>query len=81
MMHLFAPLSSEEQNLIISQKQSKIEAAEFYVFSQGDSIVTQRGDHFVSQENQKYLFLPYLDNELNRQVFVNGEKARTWDAN
>ena len=27
------------------------------------------------------MFLPYLDSETNRQVFVNGEKARTWDAN
>ena len=26
------------------------------------------------------MLLPYLDSEVNKQVFLNGEKARTWDA-
>jgi hypothetical protein len=26
------------------------------------------------------MFLPYLDNQVNRELFLNGEKVRTWDA-
>lgn len=81
MMHLFAPLPAEEQELIFMQKETKTEAAQFFVNAHGSNLVTVKGDHFVPQEQMKYMFLPYLDSEINRQVFLNGEKARTWDAN
>ena len=33
-----------------------------------------------SHEQWKYLELPYFDSDINRRVFFNGERARTWNS-
>jgi hypothetical protein len=48
-----------------------------YNTTEGTLIVVERGDYFSSYERIKYLVLPYLDVPINKQVFLNGEKART----
>merc|ERR1712157_408058 len=43
-------------------------------------ITVEEGWRFSSHELWKYMVLPYLDNTIVHQVFVNGEKARTWNS-
>jgi len=43
-------------------------------------ITVQRGWRFSAHEQWKFLQLPYLDNDLARRVFLNAERARSWDA-
>ncbi|KAF2071198.1 hypothetical protein CYY_007484 [Polysphondylium violaceum] len=49
------------------------------VFStpKGD-ITVQKGWWFSSHEQWKYLMLPYQSIDINRRIFLNGERARTW---
>lgn len=43
-------------------------------------ITCQRGYWFSAHEQWKYLELPYMDIDINRRVFMNGERARTWNS-
>lgn len=44
------------------------------------SITVQEGWWFSAHEQWKYLELPYQDIEINRRVFINGERARSWNS-
>jgi len=44
------------------------------------AITVESGWRFSAHEEWKYLVLPYLDNDVARRVFENGERARAWDA-
>jgi len=44
------------------------------------SITVQKGWWFSAHEQWKYLELPYFDSEINKRVFFNGERARTWNS-
>jgi hypothetical protein len=80
MMYFYAPLSQQEKDRIWDGKRYKLEAVQYFVEERGMNITTQRGWWFSAHEQWKYLFLPYLASPVNRQVFLNGEKVRTWDA-
>lgn len=43
-------------------------------------ITIESGWRFSAHEQWKYLVLPYLEDDLARRVFANGERARSWDA-
>jgi len=43
-------------------------------------ITVQRGWWFSSHEQWKYLEMPYLEVPINKRVFLNGERARTWNS-
>jgi hypothetical protein len=42
------------------------------------SITVEEGYWHSSHEKWKYLVLPYTDVPINRRIFLNGERARTW---
>ena len=42
------------------------------------NITVQKGYWFSAHEQWKYLEMPYLMVDVNRRVFENGERARTW---
>jgi hypothetical protein len=42
------------------------------------SITVQRGWWFSAHEQWKYMMLPYVDIPINKRVFYNGERARSW---
>jgi hypothetical protein len=44
------------------------------------TVTIQRGWCFSSHEQWKYLEMPYLKSDINRMLFMNGEKARTWNS-
>ena len=48
--------------------------------SSPSSITVQEGWWFSAHEQWKYLELPYLDVDINRRVFMNGERARSWNS-
>ena len=83
MMTLFAPFSSpKEKDNIWTLKRAKLQPADLNVrYNNTDyKITVQKGWWYSAHEIWKYLFLPYTDSTLNRKLFINGEKARTWDA-
>ncbi|MBI4971211.1 MAG: 6-phosphogluconolactonase, partial [Candidatus Omnitrophica bacterium] len=43
-------------------------------------LTTLKGFWFSSHEMWKYLILPYTDDPTVRQIFENGERARTWNS-
>jgi hypothetical protein len=81
MMYLFAPLGEIDRNAIWNAKKFKLQAVNYHVEELNQDLTVQKGWWFSSHEQWKYLFLPYLDSDINKRVFMNGEKARTWDAN
>lgn len=46
----------------------------------GTPVTIQRGWCFSSHEQWKYLEMPYLLSKVNKELFLNGEKARTWNS-
>ncbi|EGG13816.1 hypothetical protein DFA_11577 [Cavenderia fasciculata] len=68
--------SISERDQLWINKRNLLQNATFSTPS-GD-ITVQRGWWFSSHEQWKYLMLPYLDVPINRMVFENGERARTW---
>jgi len=45
-----------------------------------EPISVESGWRFSAHEQWKFLILPYMDDPTARRVFVNGERARAWDA-
>lgn len=83
MMTLFASFPSpQDKNHIWEFKRAKLQPAYFNVTLNGKTtnITAQKGWWFSAHEIRKYLYLPYFDSSLNKKLFINGEKARTWDA-
>jgi len=67
-----------EKEKIWVYKRTKLQAVN-YTTPDGP-ITVQRGWWFSSHEQWKYLELPYLEVPLNKRVFLNGERARTWNS-
>ncbi|KAG2382056.1 hypothetical protein C9374_005848 [Naegleria lovaniensis] len=65
----------EEGEKIWKFKQSKLKRTIYKSKLFGD-IPVEEGYWYSSHEKWKYLVLPYLDSDINRRVFMNGEKAR-----
>jgi len=76
LISLFGELSPKEIEKIWDIKRKKFEAVEF---ATPQGILTAPRGHWMSgHEPWKFLKLPYVDVPVARDVFVNGEKARTW---
>jgi len=60
-------------------KRPMLQVAE-YAIDATRSITVQKGYWFSAHEQWKYLELPYVDSQINRRVFLNGERARTWNS-
>jgi len=69
---------AERQQLWVV-KRPMLQVAE-YAIDSTRSITVQKGYWFSAHEQWKYLELPYIDSEINRRVFLNGERARTWNS-
>jgi hypothetical protein len=81
MMYLFSPLSTEEKEKIFVEKRFKLQLVDYYLEEANDYLTVQKGWWFSAHETWKYLFLPYLSSPINKQIFLNGEKVRTWNSN
>ncbi len=66
--------AAEERDKIWKLKRRKLQKATLHT-AEGP-IDVERGWWFSSHEKWKYMILPYTDVEINRRVFINGEKAR-----
>jgi len=71
------PNENEKEEVWI-KKRAKLQAVN-YTTPEGP-ITVQRGWWFSAHEQWKYMELPYLDVPINRRVFLNGERARTWNS-
>lgn len=81
MMHFFAPWTDpNERDKIWVQKRDKLQSVDYHVAELDKNITVQKGWWFSAHENWKYLFLPYNQVEITRNLLKNGEKVRTWDA-
>jgi len=78
-MELFTNLNNTEIEHIWIRKRAKMQTAYLTVRIQNTTqyITVERGWWFSAHEKWKYLSLPYLDIEVNRRLFNNGERART----
>jgi hypothetical protein len=45
-----------------------------------ETITVQKGWWFSSHEQWKYMFLPYLQTDIHKRLFLNNERARTWNS-
>ncbi|EFA78326.1 hypothetical protein PPL_08977 [Heterostelium album PN500] len=68
-----------ERDQLWINKRALLQSVEFQ--SPEGNITVQRGWWFSSHEQWKYLMLPYRDIDINRRVFENGERARTYFSN
>eukprot|EP01100_Stratorugosa_tubuloviscum_P003840 TRINITY_DN1933_c0_g1_i1.p1 TRINITY_DN1933_c0_g1~~TRINITY_DN1933_c0_g1_i1.p1 ORF type:complete len:572 (-),score=276.31 TRINITY_DN1933_c0_g1_i1:76-1743(-) len=85
--------NKDERELLWINKRAKLQSVEFEIDlnywpkelkkpieKEIKTITVQRGWWFSAHEQWKYLELPYLDIEINKRIFINGEKARTWNS-
>jgi hypothetical protein len=87
-MDLYAPWSlydytMEERNRIWTMKRPRLVRDEYNTTTQSSTVTqkqvtVQRGYWFSSHEQWKYFYLPYLDINLQRRLFINGEKVRVY---
>ncbi|EGC39213.1 hypothetical protein DICPUDRAFT_75224 [Dictyostelium purpureum] len=76
-MDLFCQWENEDQReQMWINKRGLLKSIEFS--TPKGNITVQKGWWFSSHEQWKYLLLPYDKVEINRRVFLNGERARTW---
>lgn len=81
MMYFFAPWTNQtERELMWTVKAAKLKSVDYTIPSLGKNITVQKGWWFSSHETWKYLFLPYNQVQITRDLLRNGEKVRTWDA-
>jgi len=75
-MDLFStwPNATEREKVWVYKRQL-LQSVDFH--SKSGNITVQRGWWFSSHEQWKYMVLPYLELELPKRVFLNGERART----
>jgi hypothetical protein len=71
------PDQNEKQKVWVL-KRAKLQAVNFT--TPLGPITCQRGWWFSSHEQWKYLELPYNEVPINNRVFLNGERARTWNS-
>jgi len=79
LLEFFGGISQSEADKIWIKKRKRLESVN-YITENGDKITCQRGHWFSSHEQWKYLTMPYLDVPINRRIYINGEKARTWNS-
>lgn len=87
-MDMYAPwelynYTVEERNRMWMRKRARLVRVEYDTTTPSNSIdqkqvTVQRGYWFSSHEQWKYFYLPYLDIELQRRLFINGEKVRVY---
>lgn len=87
-MDLYAPwvqfnFTVEERNRIWINKRAKLVRVEYDTTTPSGSIdqkrvTVQQGYWFSSHEQWKYFYLPYQDIELQRRLFISGEKVRVY---
>lgn len=87
-MDLYAPwelynFTMEERNRMWLNKRAKLVRVEYNTTTPSTSIdqkqvTVQQGYWFSSHEQWKYFYLPYNDVELQRRLFINGEKVRVY---
>ncbi len=63
---------------IVSIWHSKNLAKAVYETQDGHKITVRKGFWYSVHEMWNFLVLPYMDDPLIKQVFMNGEKARSW---
>ena len=81
MMYFFGNFSSaQEKEMMWDQKRQKLQSADYLVEELNQNITVQKGWWFSAHETWKYLFLPYMDVNVTRDLLINGEKVRSWDA-
>jgi hypothetical protein len=73
-MALFSPDLSEIQKQQLWA--NKFVNTRNYAATTGDTLTVIEGWAFSSHEQWKFLILPYLDNKISRDLFLNGEKVR-----
>jgi len=79
-MDLYAPWpNQEERESIWPRKRAKLNSVVYNAGNMG-RITVQEGFWFSSHEQWKYMELPYTDVPINKRVFLNGERARTWNS-
>eukprot|EP01087_Luapelamoeba_hula_P010238 TRINITY_DN2706_c0_g1_i1.p1 TRINITY_DN2706_c0_g1~~TRINITY_DN2706_c0_g1_i1.p1 ORF type:complete len:330 (+),score=52.71 TRINITY_DN2706_c0_g1_i1:430-1419(+) len=71
--------NTAEREAIWIKKRAKLVRTQYNTPKNGP-ITVQQGFWFSSHEQWKYMELPYLDVPINRRVFLNGERARTWNS-
>ncbi|KAH3766789.1 GPI anchored protein [Pelomyxa schiedti] len=69
---------SEKEDMWVL-KRKKLQKVEFSTPSDGTISVT-RGWWFSAHEQWKYLMMPYQKIKIAERVFLNGERARTWNS-
>lgn len=87
-MDLYAPweqynFTVEERNKMWINKRAKLVRVEYNTTTPSNSIdqkrvTVQQGYWFSSHEQWKYFYLPYQDIDLQRRLFVSGEKVRVY---
>lgn len=87
-MDLYAPWSQfnftmEERNKIWLNKRAKLVRVEYNTTAPSNNITqkqitVQQGYWFSSHEQWKYFYLPYQDIDIQRRLFINGEKVRVY---
>ncbi|CAF0765002.1 unnamed protein product [Adineta steineri] len=81
-MDLYAPwtfynYTMEERNRLWEYKRARLIRDEYNTGTDAPKQVTvQRGFWFSSHEQWKYLYLPYQDIDLQKRLFISGEKVR-----
>lgn len=74
-MSLFGGLSDAEVQALWETRQGELQPVEFE--TPEGPLTVARGHYFSAHEQWKYLVLPYVDVDIARTIFINGEKART----
>jgi len=75
---MFGGLPQKDIDLIWSRNIPNIVAIDYK--TPLGNITVERGWEYSSHEKWKYLQLPYQDVPINKRIFRNGEKVRTWDS-
>jgi len=68
----------DEKEQVWINKRGKLQAVNYP--TPNGPITVQRGWWFSSHEQWQYLELPYTEVPINKRVFLNGERARTWNS-
>lgn len=73
----WSPYASGARADVWVQKRDKFQAVQFPTSSSGN-ITVQRGWWYSAHEVWKFMLAPYLRVDIQRRIFLNGERARTW---
>ena len=82
-MDLYAPWTLfnypiNERDRLWAYKRARLVRAEYNTSTTPSQVTVQKGFWFSSHEQWKYFYLPYQDVDLQRRLFINGEKVRVY---